>query len=88
MARQVVEHCMEIQLKGKMGKTDNGMSGPHYRWWMEVEDVDLESVWMFGKDWNKKQLIETFGEKGAYALINLMCDQADADEWDTEDCYA
>ena len=88
MTRQTVEHTMEIQLHGKLGKTDNGMDGPHYRSWMEVEEVDFESVWMFGKDWNKKQLIETFGDKGALALINLMCNQADDDEWDTLEDYA
>lgn len=88
MARQVVDHSIEIQLRGKLGKTDNGMSGPHYRSWMEVDEADVESVYMFGRDWNKKQMIETFGEKGARALINLMCDQAEDDEWDTEDDYA
>lgn len=88
MARQVVDHSIEIQLHGKLGKTDNGMSGPHYRSWMEVDEVDVESVYMFGRDWNKKQMIETFGEKGARALINLMCDLADDREWDMDDAYA
>lgn len=88
MARQVVDHSIEIQLYGTMGKTDNGMSGPHYRSWMEVDEVDVESVYMFGRDWNKKQMIETFGDKGARALINLMCDLADDREWDVEDDYA
>lgn len=88
MARQVVDHSIEIQLRGKLGKTDNGMSGPHYRSWMEVDEVDVESVYMFGRDWNKKQMIETFGEKGARALINLMCDLAEDRDWDTEDDHA
>ena len=46
-----------------------------------VEAIDLIEVEMFNRTWTKKELYERFGKEGADALITLIEDTIDHDEW-------
>jgi 2-oxoglutarate dehydrogenase complex dehydrogenase (E1) component-like enzyme len=46
-----------------------------------IEEVDLIEVEMFNRTWTKKELYERFGKEGADALITLIEDTIDHDEW-------
>jgi hypothetical protein len=64
--------------------TDNGMSGPHYQQWTEIDlcSIDIDSVEMFGREWSRAQLVDTFGQKGADALVELLRAEAGEADWD------
>jgi 2-oxoglutarate dehydrogenase complex dehydrogenase (E1) component-like enzyme len=47
-----------------------------------IEEVDLIEVEMFNRIWTKKELYERFGKEGADALITLIEDTIDHDEWE------
>jgi hypothetical protein len=48
------------------------------------DDMELESLYMFDRDWSEKELRVYFGDMGAEALIGLIFDAASDDlmEWE------
>ena len=44
-------------------KVDYGVPGSPE--WIEYEDLELDSLWMFGRDWTEKELRAVFGDMGA-----------------------
>ena len=47
------------------------------------DDMELESLHMFGRDWSEKELRVYFGDMGADALLSLLFAEAGDDvmEW-------
>ena len=80
MAQQDV--CIEIEatVEATMVRNDYGVPGSPV--WYEPEDMKVARVWMFGRDWTYKQLVEKFGKQGADALHELIEDSTDADAWE------
>lgn len=46
-----------------------------------IDDMELESLSMLGRDWTEKDLRAFFGDQGADALVRLIFDYTDRDEW-------
>ena len=87
MAWQNVYAEVEATIVVKMDKSDNGLDGFHYREWAEPDmaTADIEMLHMFGREWSPAQLIETFGRKGADALLDILVGQTDPNSWQGED---
>jgi hypothetical protein len=83
MATQTILMEMEIQLSARMERTDYGVAGSPV--WSEAEDVELDSVHMFGKFWSEREILNHFGKKGGLALINLILELERPEDWDTGD---
>lgn len=47
-----------------------------------IDDMQMESLWMFGREWEEKELRLVFGDQGADAMLQLIGDQIE--EWDDE----
>ena len=74
--------CIEIEavVEATMVRNDYGVPGSPV--WYEPEDLKLASVWMFGRDWTRQQLVEKFGKQGADAIEELVCDETCEDSWE------
>lgn len=73
---------LEARVSFRTIKTDYGVPGSPV--WDEIEDstLELESLWMFGQEWHRSELLEMFGNQGTDALESLIFSQIE--EWDDE----
>lgn len=46
------------------------------------DNMELESLWMFGNEWTEKELRLTFGDMGANAMLQLIFNNVE--DWDYE----
>ena len=84
MAWQNVYVDIEATVSAQMEKTDNGLSGVHYREFAEPTNMVMETIHMFGREWTWVQLVNTFGRQGAEALQDLIIEQTDAGNWEDD----
>ena len=63
---------IEASVSFTTSKTDYGVPGSPV--WDEIDDssLELESLWMFGSEWHRSELLEIFGKQGAEALERLI----------------
>jgi hypothetical protein len=61
-------------------QTDYGVAGSPT--WDEIIDgtMEIDSLYMFGEDWTRAELVETFGKQGADALSRLIFNNI-GEEW-------
>jgi hypothetical protein len=78
---------MTITARAHTDVVDNGMGGPHYRAWTELDlsSVEVDTVEMFGTTWTLKSLSEKLGEAGAKAFWAMLKDEAKEHDWNMED---
>ncbi len=69
---------IEIELTGVRVKCDLGI--PRTPSWYEVEDVQIESVHMFGRSWTENELRAEFGK-----LADWIIENVDEQEWDYDE---
>lgn len=81
MYTQVTSIYIEATAHGEGIITDNGMSGPHYQEWEEIEGVSVTNVSVNGKMYTKEQLIDQAGEKGAAFILDWLAESADPYMW-------
>ena len=48
----------------------------------DLDDMQIESLHMFGREWEEKELRLYFGDQGADAFLQLIMDNIE--EWDDE----
>lgn len=71
--RMTVE--MEVELSGRPEKQDYGVRGSPE--WIEVVDVKVDSVFMFGRSWTYGELRAEFGN-----LADWIVDHEDGEDWE------
>lgn len=81
--QQTVSLELGAVLSARMVRNDYGVDRSPV--WYEPDDVEVEEIEINGKSYSRKELIETFGEKGANALMEIVCEAADDDGWDAEE---
>lgn len=78
MVTSRVNFEIEAVVSGHGVKSDYGVTGSPV--WIEYEDLELDSLYMFGREWIEKELRVAFGDMGADALIGLIFEKAE--EWE------
>lgn len=74
--RKSVTFDIDVVLNGHAFKCDYGVVGSPV--WYEVDDADIESLWMFGRDWTGDEIRSKFGELADYIIYN----SDDFGEWE------
>lgn len=77
---QTFELSMEVTVVCTRKQTDYGARGSPV--WYEADDIDIETVTMFGRDWSPADLVAAFGAMGATSLTNLIIAEIDDDNWE------
>ena len=81
MYTQVTSVCIEAIVHGVGFMTDNGMSGPHYQEWEEVESVNVTNLSINGKTYTQKELTEFIGEKAVAFIYDWLTESTDPYMW-------
>jgi hypothetical protein len=82
-AQQSVSLEIGAVLSARMVRDDYGV--PNSPTWMEAEDVEVEQIEINGKSYTRKELTEVFGEQGAKALMEIVCEHVDDDNWEPDE---
>jgi hypothetical protein len=80
MATQSVTLEITASITADMVRNDYGVDRSPV--WYEADNVDVEEIEINGKSYGRKELIETFGEVGAKALMEIVCEAVDDDNWE------
>ena len=53
-------------------------------WQDDIEDAQVQSIWILGTEYTREGLIEWLGAYGAEKFMEKILDEAPTDEWETE----
>ena len=80
MAQARVTFDAEAVVTATISREDVG--GELSQWETFIDDMELESLTMLGRDWTERDLRVFFGDQGADALVRLIFDNAEGWEDD------
>jgi len=82
MPRTTIHSDLEATVSFETEKQDYGVPGSPV--WDEIDpsSMELESLWMFGKEWTEAELRLTFGDMGADAIAGLIFDMVE--DWEDD----
>jgi hypothetical protein len=76
---------VECKFSGILEECDYGVPHGPVFWELDPGSVELEEIELFGKYFTKEDFYDTFGEEGGQALIDLLAEYIDDDEWKGEE---
>ena len=74
MKTQSIKVEIDVELSAHSVKTDYGVPGSPV--WDEIESVEIDTAWMFGRDWTSDELKNEFGA-GFVEYIRLEAEDGD-----------
>lgn len=73
---------IEFRAVAASEKTDYGVPGSPVFEEVDPGSIEVEEIWMFGRAWTYKQMVERFGKQGADAIMDEFYQLAiDEAEW-------
>ncbi len=83
MPQSYVYTEIEATVTAQSERADYGVPGSPV--WDEIKpsSMELDSLYMFGKEWTNAELLAKFGEQGYDALVQMIFDAAE--EWEMDE---